>query len=174
MSIDTGVDTGADVTTDTVVRLRPAGPADEPFLLALHLESHPEFALLPSPVRSDLVALQITAQRRQYEAEHPQARDEIVEVDGVPVGRCWTSVSDTALHILDVAVVAAARNRCTGRRVLDEVMDRADLRGVPVRLMMWHANRDAQRLYARAGFTAGTENGGYVPMTRWTESEGAR
>lgn len=142
------------------VSLRPAGAADDPFLRGLFLDGRPELQLVPS----ELVELQIAAQRTQYRQDHPREVDEIVELDGDPVGRCWTALTDGALHVLDLAVRADRRRQGIGRAVLDVVAGRAAALGIVVRLSVWCANVEARRLYVAAGFTEVDEAGGYFVM----------
>ena len=142
------------------VRLRTAVAGDDAFLRRLCLDAWPELQLLPP----QLVDLQIAAQRTQYRHDHPQAVDEVVEVDGDPVGRCWTADAEGDLHLLDFAVRADRRRQGIGRAVLDVVADRAAARGVAVRLTVWSTNADARRLYRAAGFTEVGATGGHVVM----------
>ena len=142
------------------VRLRTAEPEDDAFLCRLFVDARPEMQFLPP----QLVDLQRAAQRTQYRRDHPQAVDEIVELDGDPVGRCWTADADGEVHLLDVAVQADRRRHGIGRAVLDVVADRAAAQGVPVRLAVWAANTGARRLYRAAGFAEVGEAGGHVVM----------
>jgi ribosomal protein S18 acetylase RimI-like enzyme len=142
------------------VSLRTAVAGDDGFLRRLCLDARPELQLLPP----QLVDLQIAAQRTQYRRDHPQAVDEVVELDGDPVGRCWTADADGELHLLDFAVQADRRRQGIGRAVLDVVADRAAARGVAVRLTVWPTNAGARRLYRATGFTEVGEVGGHVVM----------
>lgn len=143
-----------------VVSLRPAGAADDAFLRRLYLDARPELLLLPP----QLVDLQIAAQRSQYRRDHPQAVDEVVELDDAPVGRCWTADADGELHLLDFAVRADRRRQGIGRAVLDVLAARAAGQGAAVRLTVWSTNADARRLYRAVGFAEVDETGGYVVM----------
>ena len=142
------------------VIMRPACPDDEAFLRRLFVESRPELQLLPAEV----VALQVAAQRMQYCSAHPAAVDEIVELGGEAVGRCWTAFTAGELHVLDLAIRADRRRHGIGRAVLRAVAARAAAEGVPVGLTVWAANGDARRLYRSAGFHDVGESGGYVAM----------
>lgn len=148
------------VDAPPLVSLRAAVAADDPFLRRLGLDARPELQLLPP----QLVDLQIAAQRTQYLRNHPGALDEIVELDGEPVGRCWTADVEGELHLLDLAVRADRRRHGIGRAVLNAVVERAAVRGAAVRLMVWSTNADARRLYRAAGFAEVGAAGGYVEM----------
>lgn len=144
------------------VSLRTAVAGDDAFLRRLSLDARPELQLLPPR----LVDLQIAAQRTQYLRDHPQAVDEVVELNGDAVGRCWTADVGGELHLLDFSVQADRRRQGIGRAVLEVVADRAAARGVGVRLMVWSTNADARRLYRAAGFTEVGAVGGHVVMRR--------
>jgi ribosomal protein S18 acetylase RimI-like enzyme len=145
-----------------VVSLRPALAADDAFLRRLYVDARPELRFLPP----QLVELQIAAQQVQYRRDHPRAVDEVVEVGGEQVGRCWTADDGGELQLLDLAVRSDRRRQGIGRAVLGVVADRAAAQGVPVRLMVWSANADARRLYRAAGFAETAQLGGHVVMRR--------
>ena len=147
-------------TATPPVALRPAGAADDAFLRELFVDSRPELRLLPA----QLVDLQIAAQRTQYGRDHREPVDELIEIDGHPVGRCWTAVGAGELHLLDLAVRGDRRRQGIGRVVLGVVADRAAASGLAVRLSVWSANGDARRLYRAAGFTETGAGGGYIEM----------
>jgi ribosomal protein S18 acetylase RimI-like enzyme len=151
---------GARVGVLPSVTLRAAVAADDAFLRRLCLDARPELQLLPP----ELVDLQIAAQRVQYQRDHPRAVDEVVELGGVPAGRCWTADVGGQLHLLDLAVLADHRRQGVGRAVLGVVVDRAAARGMAVRLAVWSTNADALRLYRSAGFTEVAQAGGRVVM----------
>ena len=146
--------------------LRDAADADSSFLRRLYLDAHPEFAALPPGQLDAIVDLQLTAQRSQYERDHPSARDRIIEVAAEPVGRCWTAETPEEIRLLDLAVVAAARGRGVATAVLGELCGHASASGRTVRLAVWTGNLAARRLYERAGFRPEGEDGGYLAL-RW-------
>jgi ribosomal protein S18 acetylase RimI-like enzyme len=151
---------GPRVDAPPLVTLRAAAAGDSAFLRRLFVDARPELQLLPP----ELIDLQIAAQRTQYLHNHPDALDEIVELGGEPVGRCWTAGVEGELHVLDLAVRADRRRRGIGRAVLNAVVERAAARGVAVRLTVWSTNADARRLYRAAGFAEVGEFGGHVAL----------
>jgi ribosomal protein S18 acetylase RimI-like enzyme len=155
LSVTSSIDTAT-----PPVALRPAGAADDAFLRELFVDSRPELRLLPA----QLVDLQIAAQRTQYRRDHREPVEEVIEIDGYPVGRCWTAVGAGELHLLDLAVRADRRRQGIGRAVLRLVAHRAAALCVTVRLSVWSANGEARRLYRAAGFTETGAGGGYVEM----------
>jgi ribosomal protein S18 acetylase RimI-like enzyme len=148
------------------VTLRCAQPTDQPFLRALYLDTHPEFAQLPPEVADGLVELQLRAQRTGYLASYPAATDQLIELAGVPVGRCWTNLSETELGLLDLAVLSGHRRQGIGQTVLDGLHARAAQAGLALRLSVWQDNFAARRLYDRLGFVVQDEVHGYLSMVR--------
>ena len=146
------------------VTLRCAQEADQSFLWALYVDSHPEFAHLPPEVAAGLVELQLRARRIGYLAAFPAATDQLIELAGVPVGRCWTHQSDTELRLLDLAVLSAHRRQGIARTVLTALQAHAADAGVALRLSVWRDNPAASRLYSRLGFVAHDQVNGYLSM----------
>lgn len=148
------------------VGLRCAKPYDEPFLRALYVDAHPEFARLPPAAASGVVDLQLRAQRAGYLAGFPAATDEIIELACTPVGRCWTHRSDKELRLLDLAVLSSHRRRGIAREVLTGLQTRAATAGIALHLAVWHENLAARGLYDRMGFVVADEANGYVAMVK--------
>jgi ribosomal protein S18 acetylase RimI-like enzyme len=157
------------------VTLRHATPADEPFLRELFADSRDDFASVPlSPTAlADLVRMQYDARQAQYRLCCQAPRDEVIELDGRPVGRCWTDQPDDELRLLDLAVLRPHRRKGVGRFAVDAVCQRASAVGLAVRLTVWPANLAARRLYAGAGFREASLVHGYLAMERPTIREGA-
>lgn len=151
-----------------VVEERLAGPQDTDFLRELFVGSRPELAVLESlgGIGRDLVDVQVTAQRAQYAAEHPGARDHVLLVGPERVGRCWTATSASELRVLDLAVHEAHRRRGIGRSALERCVRRAEALGVPLRLSVWQDNLAARALYTATGLRVVDEHGGRLAMER--------
>ena len=75
----------------------------------------------------------------------------MIVVDDADVGRFVFDEDAERLLLVDLAVVASVRGRGVGSAVLRGALDRADERGLPVRLQVERTNR-ARRLYERLGF----------------------
>jgi ribosomal protein S18 acetylase RimI-like enzyme len=148
------------------VTLRCAQPSDQPFLRALYVDTHPEFAQLPPAVADGLIELQLRAQRTGYLASFPASGDELIELAGTPVGRCWTDLSATELRLLDLAVLSGHRRQGIGRIVLDVLHARAVHAGVALWLSVWQDNLAARRLYDQQGFVVQDRVNGYLSMVR--------
>lgn len=70
--------------------LRPATDADIPFLFRVYASSRAdEMALVDwsDEQKQDFLQMQFDAQHSYYHENYAQARFDVIEVDGVPVGR---------------------------------------------------------------------------------------
>jgi ribosomal protein S18 acetylase RimI-like enzyme len=148
------------------VTLRPATPADEPFLADLFADTRaPEFALLAvdESTREALVQMQYTAQTRSYAAAHPQGTCDLVRVDGEPAGRLYVDRHGSDVSLLDISLLKPYRGRGVGTRLLAALIDEARERGCQVHLQVARHN-PALRLYQRLGFSVVNDGEVYLAM----------
>jgi ribosomal protein S18 acetylase RimI-like enzyme len=151
------------------LELRLADENDETALRELFGSSRAaEFGLLPPAVRDQLLELQYRAQRSQYSDAFPHAVYEIIEIDGLAIGRMITATTADGIRLVDLAIAAAHQGRGVGTSVLGRLCTRADAARKRVELTVWAQNGGARRLYERLGFAAGQETGGYLAMSRPT------
>jgi len=136
------------------VRLRPERDDDREFRYRLFCDSRqPEFALLlPPDVFQQVMAHQFHAQTVSYRAQFPQARFDIIELDGRPIGRIVVDRPGDRLYIVDQAVVPELRGRGIGTAIMRSLMDEAAALGLPVTLQVASSNDPSMRLYRRLGF----------------------
>ena len=104
----------------------------------------------------------------QYRDAHSASVDELIVVDEVPVGRCWTDLAPDSLRLLDLLVSSEFRGRGIASAVMRELKSRATAAGVPILLTVWADNEPARRLYDAMGFVPATERtaAGYMAL-RW-------
>jgi GNAT superfamily N-acetyltransferase len=95
--------------------------------------------------------MQFDLQRAHYRKHFANARYLIVERDGRPIGRLYVDYTPTDVRVLDVALIPDARGNGVGRRLLEDVIERATRLGAPVSLHV-AVGSPAQRLYERLGF----------------------
>jgi GNAT superfamily N-acetyltransferase len=124
---------------------RPAAAEDDAFLRELIASARPD---LPDP----LVDLQLRAQRREWEARYPGSRDELILVEGGPVGRIWVAWLVDACVLVDMALLPAYRRSGIGGRIVGEVLDEADRRRVPARVTVERTNAPSLAFCAKHGF----------------------
>jgi ribosomal protein S18 acetylase RimI-like enzyme len=151
------------------ISLRPEREADRDFRYQLFCDSRqPEFALLlPPDVFRQLMAHQFHAQTVSYQREFPQARFDIIELAGRPIGRIVVDRPGDRLHIIDQAIVPELRGRGIGTAVMRALMDEAAARRMPVTLEVASDNDPSARLYLRLGFVPTGAAAVYLELA-WT------
>lgn len=130
-------------------------PADVEFRFELFCRSRPpgeDFARLDPPLRDTLLRQQLLGQIAGYRAQFPQARYEILEMGGRPVGRLIVERGAEALHIVDLAIMPEWRSRGIGARLLRELAHEASMAHMPVRFHSFLHNEDGNRLFHRLDF----------------------
>jgi RimJ/RimL family protein N-acetyltransferase len=142
-------------TASGPVTLRPEQAEDAGFLLALFRSHVPrELAALPvdAAVRESLVRMQFNAQAASYRAQFPAARFDIVERDGIPIGRIVIDAGTETGCIVDFALMPGVRGRGLGVAILDAVLRHLAPLGRPVRCKVLTHNTPSLRMCQRVGF----------------------
>ena len=144
-----------------VLRLRRETGADEAFRFALFAGTRPDLALLPEPLRAQILRQQFSAQNAGYSAQYPEALLTIIELDGAPAGRLAVADAPDALQVIDVAIAGTLRGKGLGTALLRALHEK-----VPLRLHVSISNPGAMRLYTRLGFVVIAESETGLEM-RW-------
>jgi len=151
------------------ITLRPATHADYGFMRRLYESARAEeMERFPFDDAQKQVFLdhQFAAQFEHYGIHYPTCERNIVERDGVPVGRFWVDEWRDQIRIVDIALLPECRGAGIGSGLLHEVLDRGSACGKPVTIHV-EAFNPALRLYQRLGFEKVDTNGVYFLM-RWT------
>jgi ribosomal protein S18 acetylase RimI-like enzyme len=147
--------------------LRPERPQDQAFRFALFCSTRqPEWqqAPLPQQLREALERQQFQAQTLSYAQSFPQARFDIVELAGEPIGRIVVDRPGDRIALVDQAIVPLFRSRGVGTAIMRALMDEAAAGGMPLRLMVSGENAAALRLYRRLGFRPIGEANPYLEL----------
>lgn len=142
-------------TTGASVSLRPASPADEPFLHRLYADRRrPELAPFgwPEAAVTSFLDMQFRAVQQGYGAAFPDAEDWIVSEGPAPVGRLLVDRGRRAHVVVDIVILAPARGRGIGTVLMREVLADAAEAGVPVWLTAAAAHPRLPDWYRRLGF----------------------
>jgi ribosomal protein S18 acetylase RimI-like enzyme len=148
------------------VVLRAAADDDRELLLAVYASTRAEeldqVAWAPG-AREAFLEMQFAAQDHEYRRHNPDGSFDVVEVDGVPVGRLYVDRRPGELRIVDVALLPAHRGAGIGTRLVERLQAIAAAEG---RLVSIHVevHNPAARLYARLGFSVAEELGVYRRM----------
>ena len=148
------------------ITLRPATPADEPFLYRVYSSTREdELALVDwdDAQKEAFLLMQHNAQHTHYHQYYPQASYDLILSDGDPVGRLYVDRTPEQIHIIDIALLPEYRNAKIGSTLLRELLDEARSTGTAVRIHVERFN-PALRLYDRLGFTIVADHGVYFLM----------
>lgn len=149
------------------VSLRPVTADDTEFLVSVYGGTRAkELAQVQweEGQKEAFIRWQFEMQQKEYQKRFPDARYDVILVDGVPAGRIWVGIDDKQIRLLDIAVMDQFQNRGVGTILLRRLMDEATRVNKPLRHMVFVLNDDAHRFYERLGFTVIEDLGGYKHM----------
>jgi RimJ/RimL family protein N-acetyltransferase len=156
------------------LRLRPEILDDEEFRYRLFCDSRlPEWyrVALDPELREALMRHQYAAQTMTYRARFPQARFDIIELEGERIGRIVVNRPGAMVHVVDLAIVPRLRGRGLGSAIMRALMDEAAGSDLPVRLKVSDANDPSLRLYLRLGFTPIETVPAYIELEWMAEAQ---
>ena len=151
------------------VILRPATEADYDFMRSLYASTREaEMTHFPFDETQKRAFLdqQFAAQFAHYGVHYPTCERNIIERDGVPVGRLWIDEWRDQIRLVDITLVPECRGAGIGSTLLRQLMDRGVAARKSVSIHVESFN-PALRLYQRLGFEHVDTNGVYFLM-RWT------
>lgn len=152
------------------LRLRPETEADGDFRFALFCASRPpeeDFSPLGPQLAQHLLRQQFRAQSQSYRADFPQARFDVIELDGAPVGHVVVAVTDTLARVVDLAIVPEHRGGAIGEAVMKRIMAEAGSRGLPLRASVLNGNQGSLRFCRRLGFAPIGEPTAFYTELEW-------
>lgn len=134
--------------------LRAETDADTDFLFALFAATKaPDMALMPvdDTVKAHLLQMQYRSMTMTYHSQYPQARFEIVELDGTPTGRLITDVRADCVYYVDIALLPERRMGGLATALMLAVLEEPRRRGVPGRVKVMGTNMASLRLCQKLG-----------------------
>lgn len=137
--------------------LRPRTAADNDFVFDLFAElktDELQAGHWDAALRETLLRMQFEAHEQHLRANFAQVDDGVLWLKASPVGRMVVQRGATNIHLVDVALLPAQRNRGLGSSVLAALQCEAREKQLPLRLNCWLSNTPALRWYARLGFVA--------------------
>ncbi len=151
--------------------LRVETPADADFLYDLYAATRSgEMALVDwsDAQQRQFLSMQFEAQSRHYREHFADASFDLIELDGVPIGRLYVYRGEHEFNIIDIALMPDCRGRGIGGFYLRSVLDEARAAGCAVVIHV-EQNNPAMRLYLRLGFKRVKAVGIYWFM-RWCDA----
>jgi len=153
------------------ITLRPVTDEDTEFLFALYASTRAEELAVTGWSDEQKLAflrMQFAAQTTDYERRFSQtASFDVVELDGVPIGRLYVERNPGEIHIVDVALLPRHRGRGIGAALIRGLQ--AECRESHRRLSIYvETFNRAQSLYRRLGFVPVRDEGVYLYM-EWAD-----
>lgn len=152
-----------DDTASVAWSRRPSTPADGEFLYRLYSSTRDdEMALWGAPPdqQAAFLRMQFEAQRAHYERHFALAVNEIVMIEGKPVGRILVDRSQDEFRLVDIALLPDHRGFAIGTILVRELLDESAKAGRPVRVRAFKPSR-AVGFYERLGFRRIADEGAY-------------
>lgn len=150
----------------TSLRLRPATPADEPFLREVYASTRAEeLAAVPwtDEQKQAFTDSQFTAQDTHYRAHYPTAQFLVIEDAGTAIGRLYVDHWAREIRIMDIALLPRFRGAGIGSHLLGDLQKEALGAGKALSIHVEKFN-PALRLYERLGFRVQEDKGIYLLM----------
>jgi len=154
------------------VTLRPVTQADDEFLLDVYGSTRADElgqVEWEEGQKEIFLRWQFDLQRREYDARFPDARYEVIMVDGQTAGRIWVGADEEQIRLLDIGLLPEFQKRGVGTLLLQHLIQEARNAGKPLRHMVFVLNNDAHRFYERLGFVVIEDLGAYKHM-EWRNS----
>lgn len=148
------------------IALRPIVDADLPLLERIYGSTRvEELAQTDWDVaqKAAFIAFQFQAQHQHYATHYRDAQFQMIERDGVAVGRLYLHWRERELRIVDIALLPHARGQGLGGALLGALMAAAADVGKSVSIHVEQMN-PAMSLYQRLGFRRIGEHGVYHLM----------
>ena len=149
--------------------MRPVSDADSDFLFLLYASTRAEEMAMvdwSDAQKQAFLQMQFRAQTEHYIQHYANGRFDIIEQDGVAIGRLYLDQQQSELCIIDIALLAEFRGQGIGRYYLETVIERARRQGCSVSIHV-ERNNPAMNLYQRLGFEKVEDKGVYWFM-RWS------
>ncbi|TEB08245.1 FR47-like protein [Pelotomaculum schinkii] len=149
------------------VTLRPACPADEPFLFRLFAGGRPDLewiTYLSEEQKTELYRRQFRCEQEQFKKNYPDAQFCIVLLEGEPVGRLYVHRGKEEFRGLAITLLPEFRNMGIGSELINGMLRDASKAGKPVRIHVAWYNYAARALYERLGFRVVEDGGAYCEM----------
>jgi ribosomal protein S18 acetylase RimI-like enzyme len=161
--------------TLSTLHIRDAGAADVAFFASLYRSTRDDLLALPvDPSLIDgLIAMQHRLQVAGYRNSYPQAVYQVLERDGVAVGRLVTAAVDGVIRVVDIAVLPSARRTGVAADALRRLQAQAAGAGHAVVLWVRQDNVAARHLYEALGFAVDSEDTMRLEL-RWHAQTGVQ
>ena len=142
------------------ITLRAVRPEDDLFVLDVFTASHGEYDFLPLPPdqKKQLIELQYRLQTADYKMRFPDSRHEVILVDEEAAGRVWWALLEEEIRIIDMGLLATARNSGVGTVIMKRFQQEARKCNKPLRSSVLRFNQGSLRWHERLNFRVERED----------------
>ena len=150
------------------ITLRPVGPDDHEFLVAVYASTRTEeMALVPwtNEQQQAFIRSQFMARQDHYAQKYPAASHDVIVCNNRPVGHLYVARLDHEIRIVDITLLTAERNFGIGSYLIKQLLDEAKSTGKVTRIYVEEFN-PSLRLFERLGFSL-TEQHGFHLLMEW-------
>lgn len=151
-----------------MVSLRPITPADISFLASVYASTRAEELAVTGWSEEDKAVFcrrQFDAQSAHYRENYPGASLQIIERDGISIGRLYVAHWEREIRIMDIALLPESRGSGIGTKLLRGLQEQASSAGKSLTIHVERFN-PALKLYQRLGFQQVEDKGVYL-LLRW-------
>jgi|SRR5271165_4584977 len=141
--------------------------ADRTFLYSLFVATKAaDMAAMPidAAAKDFLLRAQYRSMTATYRHDFPNARWEVVEFMGEPVGRLITDVGDCCVTYVDIALSPSAQGRGLATRLMTRALEEPRRLGLPARVNVLQQNIASLKLCERLGFVREGESPPFVRL----------
>src|ERR1700704_4763188 len=115
-----------------MISLRPITPEDVSFLAGVYASTRAEELAVTGWSEEEKAVFcrrQFDAQSAHYRENYPGASLQIIERDGISIGRLYVAHWEREIRIMDIALLPEYRGSGTGTQLLRELQEEARLSG---------------------------------------------
>lgn len=148
------------------VTFRPIRPEDQELLLRLYASTRQEEMAMvdwSDEQKAAFLRFQFEAQHQYYQQQFPDARFDLILLDGEPAGRLYLHRRPDEIRLIDIALLPEHRGRGLGGALMRAILADAKEAGLPVSIHV-ERNNPALHLYHRLGFQRVEDQGVYYLM----------
>lgn len=159
-------------TDGLTLRLARADDEDKAFLFALFAATRAaDMAAMPIDAagKAFLLRAQYRSMTETYRRDYPEARWQIVEWDGKPVGLLIAHVGERCVTYVDIALLPGIQGRGLATRLMLQALEEPRRLGLPARVTVLATNLASLRLCERLGFARRGETPPFVEL-EWKPS----
>jgi ribosomal protein S18 acetylase RimI-like enzyme len=152
-----------------MLSLRPITPEDVSFLAGVYASTRAEELAVTGwsdEEKAVFCRRQFDAQSAHYRENYPGASLQIIERDGISIGRLYVAHWEREIRIMDIALLPEFRGAGIGTELLRDLQEEARSAGKSLTIHVERFNL-ALQLYQRLGFQQVEDKGVYLLM-RWS------